>query len=144
MVFWCTSVFGSRWVTTIIDISNKHNWSKNYTNKLFLPNLSWFDLAVTLRWPCHDLGVAPHKAQPQPLPPCVLGLGFINFVGSGGHWSKNDILPVIWSISAILERGDIRLVFDGVLPLQPLYYPHNLLGFFGVPQCSGLGRLQPS
>ena len=61
-------------------------------------------------------------------------------------WSlvQNDILPVIWPISAILERGDIRLVFDGVLPLQPLYYPHNLLGFFGVPLCLGLGGLQPS
>ena len=61
----CTSVFESRWVRTIVDMSIEAQTTT------ILPNLGWFDLAVTLRWPCHDLGVAPHKAQTQPMSPSL-------------------------------------------------------------------------
>ena len=43
----------SSWFSTTIDISSELNW------RLFWPILSWYDLAVTLSWPCHDLGVTP-------------------------------------------------------------------------------------
>ena len=44
----------------IIDISSKHHFSKKkLLRKPFLTVLSWCDLAVTLRWPYHDLGVTP-------------------------------------------------------------------------------------
>ena len=35
------------------------NEPKNKKNKLFSTILSWFDLAVTLRWSNHDLGITP-------------------------------------------------------------------------------------
>ena len=53
----CTLVLVSGLVLTIILILNVQNWGKKHKNKLFSPLLSWFDLAVTLRWPYNDLGV---------------------------------------------------------------------------------------
>ena len=52
-------MLGSSWFLTTIDISSELNWSKTNKNRLFSHILSWFDLPVTLRWPCHDLGVTP-------------------------------------------------------------------------------------
>ena len=43
----------------IIYITSEHNASKNNRNKLFSTVLSWFDLAVTLRWCHHYLGIIP-------------------------------------------------------------------------------------
>ena len=43
----------------MIDITSEHNVSKNNKNQLFSVVLSWFHLAVTLRWSHHDLGVTP-------------------------------------------------------------------------------------
>ena len=51
--------WGLGMLQAIIDISKDHNFSKINKNKLFSLVLSWFDLAVTLRWPYHDLGVTP-------------------------------------------------------------------------------------
>ena len=39
----------------MIDITNEHNVNKNNKNQLFSAVLSWFHLAVTLRWSQHDL-----------------------------------------------------------------------------------------
>ena len=44
---------------TMIDITSEHNVSKNSKNQLFSAVLSWFHLAVTLRWSQHDLAVTP-------------------------------------------------------------------------------------
>ena len=43
----------------IIYISSEQNVDKNKKNKLFPTVSSWFDLAVTLKWPYHDLGITP-------------------------------------------------------------------------------------
>ena len=53
---WC---WGLGMLQAIIDISREHIFIKINKNKLFPLILSWFDLAVTLRWPYHDLGVTP-------------------------------------------------------------------------------------
>ena len=58
-VIWCRSVLGSRYVSSIIYISSERNVSKNNKNKSFPTFLNWFDLAVTLKWPYHDLGITP-------------------------------------------------------------------------------------
>ena len=34
---------------------------------------------MTYRWPCHDLKWLPYEVQPQPMPPCLRGLGFTVF-----------------------------------------------------------------
>ena len=57
--FGYISMLGSRWVSTTTDISSELNWSKPNKNRLFSPFLSWFDLSVTLSWPCYDIGVTP-------------------------------------------------------------------------------------
>ena len=43
----------------MIDITSEHNASKNSQNQLSSTVLSWFHLAVALRWSQHDLGVTP-------------------------------------------------------------------------------------
>ena len=53
--------------------SNEQNVSKNNKNMLFPTVLSWYDLAVILKWPYHDLGITP--LWYQQMSPCVLGLG---------------------------------------------------------------------
>ena len=43
----------------ILYISCEHNVRKNNKNKLFSTVLSWFDFAVTLRYPYRDLRITP-------------------------------------------------------------------------------------
>ena len=43
----------------IIYISREQNVRKNNRNKLFPTVVSWFDLALTLKWHYHDLGITP-------------------------------------------------------------------------------------
>ena len=52
--------------------------------------------------------------------PCVLGLGFIKCIWSNGHCFKHDNRWVIWSMSAIWERGDIREIWWGITPPAPV------------------------
>ena len=46
-------------IQAMIDITSEHNVSKNNQNQLSSAVLSWFHLAVALRWSQHDLGVTP-------------------------------------------------------------------------------------
>ena len=100
--------------------------SKPNKNRLFSPILSWFDLSVTLRWPCYDLwGNTPVKPNPNR----CHHVYFITCIRSAGNWSKSDYRWIIWSISAIWERGDIRVIWWGIIPLA-LILTLLLIGVF--------------
>ena len=77
-VFLCRFVLGSR------SSSSEHNVSRNNENQLFSVVLSWFHLAVTLRWSHHDLVVTPLWNKAQPMSSCGFGLGFDRFIRSPG------------------------------------------------------------
>ena len=84
----------------IIEISIEQNVSKNNKNKLFPPVLSWFDLAVTLKWPFHDLGRPPLWYQTWTDVTYVFGLGFDRVIWSASptiysqpFWAD---LPLLW------------------------------------------------
>ena len=49
---------------------------KCWSNNLLSTILSWFDLAVTLRWPYHDLGITPPWKSPPTLVTMCTWLGF--------------------------------------------------------------------
>ena len=79
-------------IQAIIYISSEHNVSKN--NKLFSTVLSWFDLAVTLRWPHHDLGITPLW---NPTPTDVTMCTWIGFRPSYWKCWSNNLLSTILS-----------------------------------------------
>ena len=83
-VIWCRSCWDLGMFQAIIYISSEQNVSKNNKNKLFPTVLSWFDLAVTLKWPYHDLGITPLWYQTPTDVTCVLGLGFDRVIWSAG------------------------------------------------------------
>ena len=59
----------------------------NDCNTLFSQILGWFDLAVTLIWPCHGLGVT---LLWSPTPTHVTMCTWVGNIWSSGHWSEHD------------------------------------------------------
>ena len=81
-------------IQAMIDITSEHNVSKNNQNQLFSAVLSWFHLAVTLRWSQHDLGVAPLWNQ---TPTDVIMCNWVGFRLI--YWkclSNNVVSTILW------------------------------------------------
>ena len=76
--------------------------------------------------------------KPQPMSPCVFGLGFITLRRCSSYWSKQDNvgLCVICSIPVISDGGDIKVTLRRIT-LKPLYYPCNLFEMCLVDLCVG-------
>ena len=101
-------------IRAIIYISSEHNVSKNNKNKLFSTVLSWFNLAVTLRWPWHNFWRAPlWNPAPTHVTMCnLLGLGSDRFIGNAGpklffkyFWTNSFPLTVcIWHIHIRVKK----------------------------------------
>ena len=98
----CTSLFGSRWVTTFVDMSSGHNWSENYKNSCF----TQFELI----WPCCDLdmtlpcpwGGTPMKHNPIPC----------------HHMYKWWTQSALMGVPVIRPKMTICLLFGPCLPYQ--------------------------
>ena len=101
----------------IIYISSEQNVSKNNKNKLFPNVLSWFDLAVTLKLPYHDLGITPLWYQ---TPTDVTMCTWVGFRPSYWKcWSNN-------LFSTGLSWFDLAMTFrwpDQDLGITPLWNP---------------------
>ena len=101
----------------IIYISGEQNVSKNNKNKLFPTVLSWFDLAVTLKWPYHDLGKSPLWYQ---TPTDVTMCTWAGFRPSYWKcWSNN-------LFSTVLSLFDLAMTFRWPyqdLGITPLWNP---------------------
>ena len=131
-------VGGLGMLQSIIDIPREHTCSQINKNKLFSLVLSWFDLAVTLRWPYHDIGVAPlWDLTPTHFSMCTwVELHQMQLMYTG-HWLKHNII-VLFGPFLLYQTGVTRRWFHGEWKtLQPLYYPCNLLGCFGICPCLG-------
>ena len=72
--------------------------------------------------------------------PCVLVLGFIKCIWSTSHWSKRDNRFFIWSIPAIRERGDIRVIWWGITPPALILPPITSRSVLVVAPFWGLGE----
>ena len=92
-------VGGLGMLQSIIDIPREHTCSQINKNKLFSLVLSWFDLAVTLRWPYHDIGVAPlWNPTPTHFSKCILAIGWnitslcylVHFCHIRHEWHEGD------------------------------------------------------
>ena len=135
-------MLGSRWVSTTIDISSKLNWAK--PTKIGYFYLFWTD--STFLWPWYDLGVILlWSPTPTHVTICTW-VGFIKCIWSTGyysHWSKHDTRCVIWSIPAIRERVDIRVIWCGITPPALILPPRNPSGCCDIAPFWGLGEFQP-
>ena len=111
------SVLGSRMIQAMIDITSEHNVSKNNQNQLFVAVLSWFHLAVTLRWSQHDLGITPLWNQTATDVIMCTWVGFRPIYWK--CWSNNVV-------STILGWFDLAMTFRWPyhdLGITPLWYP---------------------
>ena len=97
----------------MIDITSEDNVSKN-NKKLFSAVLSWFYLAVTLRWSLHDLGVNLLWNQ---TPTHVIMCTWVGFWPIYWKWWSNNVVSTIlrWFDYAMTLRWPYHDL--GIIPL---------------------------
>ena len=106
----------------MIDITSEHNVSKNNKNQLFSAVLSWFHLAVTLRWSDHDIGIRTPlwNQTPTDVIMCTwVGLRPIYWK----CWSNNVVSTILrWLDLAMTLRWpyhDLEITLWNHLPRSP-------------------------
>ena len=100
----------------------------------------WCDIEMTLPWPW---GNSSMKLNPNPCHHAYLDWALSDLI-KVPTISPNMTIIVFFGPPMPFQTGVTSRWFNGVSPLQPLYFPFNLLFIFSITPCWGLGGVLPS
>ena len=121
------------------------NWAdlkQHQQKRLFSPIWSWFDHPVTLRWPCHDLGLIPMWRQTSTrVTRCTwvrVHEMYLKYLPLVQTWQSFCHLVHSCHTTKWWHKGDLM----GFYPSSPYITHCNLSGCCGIAPFWGLGDFQ--